>query len=308
MHKTSDVLIIGGGPAGLTAALYASRGGMGTIVIDKGQPGGQLWWSEKIENYPGFPDGIGSAELAARMEKQAGRFGAEFETGEVNKVEQDGQIFKARTAEGKIFFSDSLIITTGASMKKIGVKGEEKYIGRGVSYCAVCDGPLYKDRVVGVIGGGNTACEEAVYLTKFAKKVYLIHRRPRLRAVDNLVNRVEQNKKIQLVLESEVKEIKGEKLVKSLLLDDDREIKVDGIFIFIGLSPNTGFVKGLVKLKKGFIKTDKNMMTSVKGIFSAGDCRQGSLRQVVSGCGEGAIAGEQARMYVEEKKGISYDW
>ena len=301
-------MIVGGGPAGLTAGIYTARAGMETLVIEKGSPGGQLWQTEKIFNYPGFPDGILSGELADRFKEQALKFGVNFLSDEAAKIKKNEDSFVVRTASGKEIKSHSIIIASGTSMKKLGVAGEERLSGKGVSYCAVCDGPLFKEKIVAVVGGGNTACEEAIYLTRFASKVYLVHRRPQLRAVKSIRDSIDANDKIELKLENELSEIQGDEFVQSVKLTDGTQIAVDGVFIFAGLKPNTEYISDIVATVKGFIITDNLLMTSVKGIFSAGDCRFGSLRQVVSACGEGAVTGEKAGKYVQKKKVIAYDW
>ncbi len=304
----TDIAIVGAGPAGLTASIYTGRSSMETKVFEEKQPGGQLWWSEKIENYPGFPRGVDSFELAGHLAEQAKKFGAEIINEKVEKIKPLDNGFLIKTGKREIV-SRGVIIATGASMKKLGVEGEKKFTGKGVSYCAVCDGPLYKDKVVGVVGGGNTACEEALYLTKFARKVYLIHRRDRLRAVKSMRKKIEKSEKIDILLEEEVTQITGSGLVEKLLLKSGRTLEISGVFIFVGLSPNTDFIKeDFIKKDKGFIVTDGSFKTSRKGVYSAGDCRRGALRQIVTASGEGAYAGEELRKYVEKKKGIAYDW
>lgn len=303
-----DIVIVGGGPAGLTAAMYAARAGMDTLVIEMASPGGQLWQTEKIFNYPGFPDGVATSELAGRFEKQVAKFGVKFLSGEAAKIKKNENIFVVKTVSGEEIKSHSLVITSGASMKKLGVAGEERFSGHGVSYCAVCDGPLFKDKIIAVVGGGNTAGEEAIYLTRFVKLVYLIHRRSQLRAVKSIRDHIDANDKIELKLENELIEITGDEFVESVKLADSTQLAVSGVFIFAGLKPNTEYISDIVDTEGGFIITDNLLMTSIKGIFAAGDCRFGSFRQVVSACGEGAVAGEEARKYVEKKKGIAYDW
>jgi thioredoxin reductase (NADPH) len=308
MANKRDILIVGGGPAGLTAAIYTARSGMDTLILEKGMPGGQLWLSEKIENYPGFPEAVDSSSFAQKFEQQAKKFGAELVSLEAESIESREHGFSVKTSSNEEIETLSVIITSGASMSKLGVRGEEELTGRGVSYCAVCDGPLFRDREVAVVGGGNTACEEALYLTRFASRVYLIHRRPRLRAVESLRDRIEQNSKIDLVLGKEIREINGKELVDSITLNDESKINVQGVFIFVGLKPNTQWAEDFLDTEKGFIVTDTGLMSSMEGVFAAGDCRMGSLRQVISACGEGAVAGEESRKYVEKKKGIAYDW
>ncbi len=308
MSDNYDIVIIGGGPAGMTAAMYAARAGMRTLIIEKALVGGQLWLSESIENYPGFPEGITSAGLADNMKKQAEKFGAVLLKDGAERILNDNEDFIIETYAGKRISAPGVIVTAGASMKTLGVKGENEFLGKGVSYCAVCDGPLFRDKAVAVVGGGNTACEEAIYLTRFASKVYLIHRRPALRAIKNIRDKVENNQKIELLLRKEVFQINGDEFVKSIKFKDGCILDVEGVFIFTGLEPATECVKDTVSMEKGFIVTDENLMTSMAGIFAAGDCRYGALRQVVSACGEGAKALEETRKYVERKKGTSYDW
>jgi len=309
VSEVKDIIVVGGGPAGLSAALYGARAGMKVAVVEKSQPGGQLWMSEKIENYPGFPGGAPSAELASRFEEQVKMFDAEIVSGEALKLEADeNKDFILSLSSGEKLNGASVILCCGAAMRPLNVPGEKEYLGRGVSYCAVCDGPLYRDKIVAVVGGGNTACEEALFLARFAKKIYLIHRRPELRAVKSVSSLVKENEKIELLLEKEVLGLEGNELIEKVNLKDGSEVQVDGVFIFIGLEPKTKWVADYVKTEKGFVVTDTSLRTSVDGVFAAGDCRFGSLRQVVSACGEGAAAGEEARKYVEKKKGIHYDW
>lgn len=308
MSDNYDIVIIGGGPAGMTAAMYAARAGMRILIIEKAFVGGQLWLSESIENYPGFPEGITSAGLADNMKKQAEKFGAVFLKDGAERILNDNEDFIIETYAGKRISAPGVIVTAGASMKTLGVKGENEFLGKGVSYCAVCDGPLFRDKAVAVVGGGDTACEEAIYLTRFASKVYLIHRRPALRAIKNIRDKVKNNQKIELLLRKEIFQINGDEFVKSVKFKDGFILDVEGVFIFTGLEPATECVKDTVSMEKGFIVTDENLMTSMTGIFAAGDCRYGALRQVVSACGEGAKALEEARKYVERKKGIAYDW
>ncbi|MBN2407253.1 MAG: FAD-dependent oxidoreductase, partial [Elusimicrobia bacterium] len=272
------------------------------------QPGGQLWWSEKIENYPGFPEGVQSYRLAQMFEEQAKRFGAEIIAGSVEGISKKDMDFSVELSDGRNIGCGSVIIASGASMRKLGVRGEKELMGKGVSYCAVCDGPLYRGKRVAVVGGGNTACEEAVYLTRFAEKVFIVHRRRRLRAVGSVLESVENNPGIELFLEKKIKSINGGEFVQEIEFEGGEKLAVEGVFVFVGLDPNTGFVREPIGLDKGFIITDSGLMTSEEGIFAAGDCRAGALRQVVSACGEGAYAAEAARKYVEKKKGTAYDW
>jgi thioredoxin reductase (NADPH) len=302
----ADLIIVGGGPAGLTSAIYSARALIDTIVIEKMLPGGQPILTTFIENYPGFPDGISGPEFAERLEAQARRFGAKIIASqpvvEVSKVE-DG--FEVKT-EGDSFWGRAVIIATGTSPRKLGVPGEDTFTGRGVSYCAVCDGAFYKDKVVAVVGGGDSAIVEAIYLTRFASKVYVVHRRNQLRAERILQERAFSNPKISFIWDTVVQSIEGEKKVELLRLKNVKtgeisEIYTDGVFIYIGSIPNSSMVKGLVELdENGFIITDNLMRTSVPGIFAAGDVRNTTFRQLATAVGDGAIAANTAEKYLGE--------
>lgn len=307
MYDLKDMIIIGGGPAGLTAGIYAARSALDIVIIEKNTPGGQLWLTEAIENYPGFPSGIGSYELAQRMEAQAKKYGADIENDEVTDIKEESGVLSVVTKSGKAYHCISIVIASGAAMKQLAIKGEKKFTGRGVSYCAVCDGPLYKEKTVAVIGGGDAACQEALFLAKFAKKILLIHRRSRLRAVKAVQEKILANAKIEIMYNKEIAEILGGEYLEMIRLKTDERIPVEGLFIFIGLNPNTGFTENILEKKDSFICTYNGLATSLKGVFAAGDCRYGALRQVVSACGEGAIAAEEARRYIETKKGSAYD-
>ena len=307
-----DVIIIGGGPAGLTAAIYTSRARLKTLVIESYSVPGQAIITDSIENFPGFPEGINGFELVEKFKKQAEKFGAELIVKNVEKIEQlqDGWRIKA---EDKTYTTLSIIIATGAHPRKLDVPGEHKFTGKGVSYCATCDGALYRDKHVVVIGGGDTAIDEALFLTRFAKKVTLVHRRDRLRATKILQERVLANKKMEFAWESNVIEILGKDKVggvkiKNIKTKKDTDLSCDGVFVFVGYEPNTDLLKGLLKLdKKSYILTDDDMNTSKKGIFSCGDCRKKLLRQVVTACGDGATAAFNAQHYVEKLKGTAYE-
>ncbi len=310
-----DLIIIGGGPAGLTAAIYASRARLKTLLLESFSVPGQTVITDCIENYPGFSDGVNGFELIEKFKKQAQRFGTEFNVGDVKEIKahkaQGSKGWKV-IVEDKAYASLSLIIASGARPKKLDVPGENKLQGRGVSYCATCDGALYKDKNIVVVGGGDTAVEEALFLTKFAAKVTLIHRRSRLRATKILQERASANKKLEFLWDSVVTEIVGEDKVKAVKVGNlktkkESDFSCDGVFLFVGYDPNTGFLKGLVKLDKNeYILADDDMNTSKKGIFTCGDCRQKSLRQVITACGDGATAAFSAQQYVEELKGTAY--
>jgi len=303
-----DAIIIGGGPAGLTAGIYLGRARMDTLLIEKAMPGGQAILTEIIENYPGFPHGITGPELMQKMEEQAVRFGLKIEYGEAVefKIKEDAEdkvkIVKINNQEYK----------TGAEASKLKVPGEEELRGRGVSYCATCDAPFFKDQKIVVIGGGDTAIEETLYLTKFVREATIVHRRDRLRATKILQERVFANKKINFAWDSVVTKILGSEKVEGILIQNkktgkEKEIPCQGVFIFVGNVPNSKFLNELVKLdQKGYILTDGNMMTSQEGIYACGDVRKKILRQVVTACGEGATAAFAAQKYIEEIKGVSY--
>lgn len=298
-----DVVIIGGGPAGLTAGIYAKRAMLNTVLIEKQGIGGQIIITDMIENYPGFPE-ISGAELSAKFEEHAHKFELEIKSMvEVIGIEDKGNTKLVRTSEGEII-TKAVIIASGTTPKKLNVKGEEEFRGRGVSYCATCDGFFFKDKEVVVVGGGDSAVTEAIFLTKMAKKVYVIHRRDQLRAEKINQKRAFANPKINFVWDCVVEEIVGSKLVEKVVLRNVKtgeisEIKTDGVFIYIGLSPNTSFVD-VEKDERGFIKVNHRMETSIKGIFAAGDCRVTPLRQVTTAVGDGAIAAVSAEKYIEE--------
>ena len=310
-----DAIIIGGGPAGLTAGIYLSRARMNTLLIEKALPGGQAILTEIIENYPGFPLGITGPELMQKMEEQAVGFGLKIEYGEVEEIKiKEGKEDKVRIVKinNKEHKTLTIILASGAEASKLEVPGEEELRGRGVSYCATCDAPFFKDQKIVVVGGGDTAIEEALYLTKFVREAIIIHRRGRLRATRILQERVFSNKKINFAWDSVVTKILGKEKVEGVLVQnkktgEEREISCQGIFVFVGNIPNSKFFNELIKLdKKGYILTDDNMMTSQEGIYACGDVRKKLLRQVVTACGEGATAAFAAQKYIEELKGTSY--
>jgi thioredoxin reductase (NADPH) len=299
------VIIIGGGAAGLTAGLYASRAHLKTILLESMIPSGQAYMAERIENYPGFPDGITGRELIERFTRQAVRFGLEIQQfTAVDKVELAGKKKGVHAGE-KRFSASAIIIATGARWNKLGIPGEEEFIGKGISYCATCDGAFFKDQEVAVVGGGDTALEDALYLSRLARKVYVIHRRDQLRAQKILQHKALEEPKIEFVLHTVVKEIRGEGVVKTLLLEDlkdaeQKELPVSGAFIAVGQRPNTDLVCGVIELDDmGYIITDQNCATSVAGIFAAGDVRKKGLRQITTAVGDGALAAAAAERYIE---------
>lgn len=305
--KNFDVVILGGGPAGFSAAIYAARGAVSTAIVDVNMLGGQPSNYLELENYPGFQL-VGGYDLMEKFEEHADKFGVKkFPMQEIEKVDLAQK--KIYTKEYD-FSAKSIIIATGAQPQKLGVLGEKEFVGRGVSYCAVCDGAFYKDKAVAVVGGGNSAIEEAIYLTKFAKKVYVIHRRDKLRADKIIQERAFKNQKIEFIWNSTVFEIQGENTVKSILLKDTQtdktsKLDVDGIFPYIGISPNTELFSGQLNQDKyGFIITDTTMATSVDGVYAIGDVRNTPLRQVVTAASDGAIGATFALRYIEQTKEI----
>jgi len=310
-----DVVIIGGGPAGLTAGLYAARANLKTLAVAGESTVSQVTVTDHIENYPGIPEGVNGFDLAERFKAQASQFGLEIASGDVTAVagKRQGDLDGWEvTAGGMRYGALAVIIATGANWRRLGVPGEERFIGKGVSFCATCDGPFYRDREVAVVGGGDTAIQEAIYLTRFARKVTVIHRRDRLRATAILQKRALANDRISFAWSSVVESIDGLDLVQSVRLKDlksgdTRELAVDGVFVFVGLTPNTEAFRELVALDAGgYITVDANMQTSVPGIFACGDCVAKRLRQVVTACGDGATAAYSAQLFVEELKGEAY--
>jgi thioredoxin reductase (NADPH) len=304
-EKIYDVIIAGAGPAGMTAAVYTSRANMSTLMIERGIPGGQMANTEEIENYPGFETILGP-DLSTKMFEHAKKFGAEYQYGDIKEI-VDGYPYKTVKVGDKEFKAKSIIIATGAEHRELGVPGEKEFSGRGVSYCAVCDGAFFRNKELVVVGGGDSAVEEGVFLTRFATKVTIIHRRDELRAQKILQKRAFENEKIDFIWDTEVKEIRGEGgVMKSVLLHnrktgEETEFKADGIFIYVGMDPLSAVVQNLgITNEAGYIETDERMATRVPGIFAAGDVREKTLRQVVTATGDGADAALSAQHYVEE--------
>jgi thioredoxin reductase (NADPH) len=310
-----DIVVIGGGPAGYTAGLYASRAGLKTLLVEGASSISQITVTDEIENYPGMADGINGYDLIERFKKQVGKFGATVVTGDIAKIAPAswGDVSGWTLSSGdKAYDTLAVIVATGASWRRLGAPGEEALIGRGVSFCATCDGPFYRNRAVAVVGGGNAAIQEAIFLTNFASKVTVIHRRDRLRASAVLQKRAFANPKIEFAWDSIVDEISGEQGVEGIVIRNTKtgvktQLPLDGVFIFIGLNPNVEIVRGLVALApNSAIEVDRNMRTSADGIFACGDCIDKSLRQVVTACGDGATAAYAAQLYIEDLKGESY--
>jgi thioredoxin reductase (NADPH) len=305
--KTYEVVIIGGGPAGMTAGLYTTRSRFRTLLIEHALFGGQMTTTDLIENYPGFPNGITGDELSRLMEEQAKRFGLETVCEEVVEVGLAGDQKYIRTHESS-YLCEALIICTGAEYRKLGVQGEREFTGKGVSFCSTCDGAFFRDRSIVVVGGGDSALTEALYLTRFVKDLTIVHRRDALRATRIYQERAEAHPKIKFLWNSIVQEIKGENVVKSIVAKDVRtgetnEFDTEGVFVFVGISPRTHFLKGLVDMDEaGYILTGTHCETSAKGIFAAGDCRKQLLRQVATAVGDGATAGFAVEKYLEGRK------
>jgi thioredoxin reductase (NADPH) len=298
-----DVLIIGAGPAGLTAGLYCGRARLKTVIVEKGVSGGELVNTARIEDYPGF-EAIGGPELAERLERQARKFGVELTMDEVVEVASQGD-WKRVVGEAASYTAGAVIVAAGGKPKKLDVLGEAELAGRGVSYCAICDGPFFQDQVIAVVGGGNTAIEEADYLTKFGTKVYIIHRRDAFRAQPIIQERVSANPKIEVHWNTVVEEIKGQSQVETVVLrstvgEERWELPVGGVFIFIGFTPN--HIKDHADHDQlGFFLTDERMQTSVPGLFAVGDIRAQPVRQITNATADGTVAAVIAHKYLEER-------
>ncbi|MFA9401982.1 MAG: thioredoxin-disulfide reductase [Anaerolineales bacterium] len=306
--QKEKVIIIGSGPAGLTAALYTARANLKPLVISGNQLGGQISITNEVENYPGFPEGSSGPELVELMQKQAERFGARVLIDEVTEVDfKEGSPFHIKT-HGDEFEADAVIVTVGASPNRLGVPGEEELIGRGVSFCATCDGFFFRDKDVLVVGGGDSAIEEALFLTRFVNRVRVIHRRDELRAGEALKRRAFENEKIEFVWDSVLEEIRGDGKVESALVrnvkkDEAVTLDTDGVFIFIGHLPNSSFFKEQLELdKNGYLITDDRMMTSVPGVFAAGEIQDSVFRQITTSVGQGAAAGMMTERWLEEQE------
>ena len=305
-----DVIIIGAGPGGLSAGLYAGRMGLDTLIIEKLTPGGQITQSSEIENYPGVCEVKSGLELMQCWPEQTKRFGAKIISEEVvsisrYEIQDDKYGFIIKTPKNE-YRSLAVILATGATPKRAGFKGEEEYIGKGVSYCAVCDGYFYKNMDVAVVGGGDSALEEALYLSNIAKKVYLIHRRDEFRAAPATVEKVKNKENIEIIYNTTVEEVKGVPFLNTAVINTDgeiKELKVDGIFVFVGMNVNSALVKDLCELNEyNEVKVDLNMKTTLEGLYAIGDVRENSVKQVVASAGDGAVAALNVVKYAKSLK------
>ena len=311
MNNIYDVVILGAGPAGLAAGLYAGRSCLKTLIIEKGQDGGQIAITDEIENYPGqIVEGESGPSLIARMSEQAKKFGAERVSDVIKSVELEGEVKKLVGAKGE-YLGKTVILATGAFPRPIGCKNEGKFVGKGISFCATCDANFFEDFEVFVVGGGDSAVEEAMYLTKFARKVSIIHRRDELRAAKSIQEKAFKNPKMNFIWDTVVEEVDGDELLNKMVLKNvktgelttyeaDEEDGLFGLFGFIGMIPNSGLFEGIIDMDRGYIKTDDNMRTNIPGVYAAGDIRVKSLRQVVTAAADGAIAAMQCEKYIAE--------
>ena len=300
-----DLVIVGSGPAGLTASIYAARARLNTLVLEKSATGGQILVTDWIENYPGFPEGLSGADLVMKMAEQAKRFGVEIETNQVLSMQVTDAVKKI-VLDDRTVTCKAVIIATGASPMKLGVPGEEEFYGKGISTCATCDAPFFRNSVVAAVGGGDTAVQESIFLTRFVEKVYLIHRRDELRATRILQERAMENPKIEIVWDSVLTAVNGSDAgvdsitVKNVKTDEQRDLAVEGCFIWVGTAPNTSFLEGTVEVdRSGFVVVNEKMETSVPGVYAAGDVRNTPLRQVATAVGDAAIAAFEAAQYIE---------
>ena len=304
--KKVDILIIGSGPAGYTAAIYTSRAGLNTLLYKGDQPGGQLTITSDVENYPGYPDGVMGPEMMVDFEKQAGRFGAEIKSGMITSVDFSSDQLIAFSDSNEKIIAKSIIISTGASAKWLNLESEQRLNGKGVSACAVCDGFFFRGQDVAVVGGGDTAAEEALYLSKLTNKVHLVIRRDEMRASVIMQNRIKENDKIEIHWNSQLKEVLGdENLVSGISLDSNKEIKLEGVFIAIGHKPNTDIFDSQLEMKNGYITINSGLngnatQTSIEGVFASGDVADSVYRQAVTSAGSGCMAALDAQKYLEE--------
>jgi len=307
MGKTSNLIIIGSGPAGYTAAIYASRASLAPVLFTGREPGGQLTWTTDVENYPGFPEGVQGPELMDKFRRQAERFGTEIVDLAVDRVDFNSQPFKVFSGD-KEYHAKSIVIATGASAMWLGLESEERLKGKGVSACATCDGFFFKDKDVALVGGGDVAMEDAIFLTKFARSVKVVHRRDVLRASKIMQERAKSNPKIEFIWNTEITEVLGENSVEGIKTKNNKtgeesEIKCQGLFVAIGHKPNTGIFQGQINLDvKGYLSVNEHTRTNIEGVFSAGDVNDHKYRQAVTAAGMGCMAAMDAERWLEGKK------
>ncbi|MFH0984020.1 MAG: thioredoxin-disulfide reductase [Candidatus Omnitrophota bacterium] len=305
--KIYDVMIIGGGGAGLTAALYTSRANLSTILFEKLVPGGQIASTDLVENYPGFTEGILGSEIAQKMEAQAVRYGTQIASEEIKSLSLNGTVFEAVGTEAT-YAGRAVILAMGASYRTMGVPNEKEFTGKGVSYCATCDGAFFKGKKVIAVGGGDSALQEGIFLTRFAERVTIVHRRDKLRASPILQERAKANAKIDFVWDAIVDRIEGDRKVEAVLLKNVKtgviqKVPTDGVFVFIGHDPNSDLAKGFVaRDEKGYIVTEASLAASVPGVFAAGEVRKGAVRQLVAACGEGCAAALAAQEFLDSHR------
>ncbi len=315
-QKEYDLVVIGAGAAGLTAAQYGARANLKTLVVEQGATGGQCLLIEGLENYPGFPEPLSGAEFTERFETQARQFGAEFLVAGAERLTKEGDRFRITTTEGEIP-AKAVVLATGAKHRELGVPGERELGGRGVSYCATCDGPFFRNKRILVVGGGDAACDEAQFLSKLTDKVVMVHRRDRFRAQRSLADRVQENRGIDVRFNTVVREIVGAPSrfgidtvgsvrLSNLETEEEYEEAFDAVFIFVGSIPQTALVPDLEKDEGGYIRTDETMQTGVKGLFAVGDVRATTFRQLVVAAGEGAVAAHAAANYIDSLEGAEY--
>ncbi len=303
-EKIYDIIIIGGGPGGLTAALYATRAGLSTLVFEKAMAGGQMCLTPEIENYPGFENGIDGFSLGEKMRQNAVKFGAEIKTAEVKNVDFSDKIKKVSSSLGD-FFAKAVIISTGAEPRKLGIRNEEEYIGKGISYCAHCDGMFFKNKTVVVVGGGNSAVSDAMYLSNICKKVTIVHRRDELRASKIYLKRIEEKENIEILWNGRITDFIGESVIKGVIVENIKdntknELDCDGVFISIGRNPETKLFEAILKLdENGYIIADETTKTNIEGVYAVGDVRTKKLRQIVTAVSDGALAAHFAEKYAE---------
>ncbi len=307
-----DILIIGSGVAGMSAAQYAARAGRSVTLLESIAPGGQTMYIDMIENYPGFDQPISGYEIGMKFHAQAEAFGAKLAYATVTKVSKEGDVFLVETADGEIYQAKAIIYATGAKHRHLGVEGEEKYNGKGVSYCGTCDGPFFKGKRILVVGGGDTALTDGIYLSKLSDQITIVHRKERFRAQDNLVEQVERNKNIELIMQHTVTEIKGDgNKVTSVILKDlaknvEYEREFDAVFIFVGMLPQTDLLDKQILDESGYVITNERMETKIAGLYAAGDVRTTVFRQLITAASDGAIAAHCASEYIDELEGRAY--